>query len=275
MNKDEALKIAEKLTMLLKNQISENIKYFDDDSQLIKLFPDINELTKFTFAVDDWNVIIKCEELKNDTRNENIWIIFNLEKLNYDIYIFTNESLIKVGAPCPLCGFRLNPDDLTIRCKKCGHTNEHHDVMFNCDNCHAELDKVECPNCHNEFTGMLLLGNYTYKVGQIEPFNIPPVDNNDAALFMKHLSGDEDFSFTWDEKPKAMMIYELKYSYPKQSYLHGWLLSVSIDLWEHELNIGRHSTMEPYLKEFVIGTITIKFDGDSSRINISAKPLKL
>ena len=275
MNKDEALKIAEKLTKLLENRNSERIKYYDDDSQLTKLFPDINALTKISFAVDDWNVITKCEELKNDTHNENIWIIFNLEKLNYDIYLFSNKSLIKLGAPCPLCGFRLNPDNLTIRCKKCGHINEHHDIMFNCDNCHSDLDKVECPSCHKEFTGMLLLGSYTYKIDKIEPFNIPPVDNNDAALFMKHITGDEDFSFTWDEKPKAMMIYELKYSYPKQSYLHGLLLSVSIDLWEHELGSGRHTTIEPYLKQYVIGLITIEIGGDIHGVKISAKPLKL
>ena len=59
MNKDEALKIAEKLTKLLENRNSERIKYYDDDSQLTKLFPDINALTKISFAVDDWNVITK------------------------------------------------------------------------------------------------------------------------------------------------------------------------------------------------------------------------
>ena len=71
------------------------------------------------------------------------------------------------------------------------------------------------------------------------------------------------------------MIYELKYSYPKQSYLHGWLLSVSIDLWEHELGSGRHTTIEPYLKQYVIGLITIEIGGDIHGVKISAKPLKL
>lgn len=176
---------------------------------------------------------------------------------------------------CPLCNHPINPLDISILCKHCGKTNEHHNVIFNCDFCQGDLDKMACPNCKKEFTSMLLLGSYKYKTKHIEPFNIHPVDNINATNFFKNLTGEEEFDFAWDEKPKSMMFYKLKYDYPEYSIAHGMLLSISIDLWEHLLNSGKFSTMEQYLKKYVIGSITIEYGGTIPSIRIKAKPLKL
>jgi hypothetical protein len=175
---------------------------------------------------------------------------------------------------CPLCNYPIDPTDISVTCNHCGNVNEHHNVMFQCGFCQTDLEKVVCPNCHKEFTGMLLLGSYTYKLKGIEPFNIPPVDNNDAALFLRKITGEEEFDFRWDKKPKSMMIYELIYSPSGQSSAKGMLLSVSIDLWEHLLGSGEFSTLEGYLKKYVIGSISIVYD-NSSPISVNAKPLQL
>ncbi len=176
---------------------------------------------------------------------------------------------------CPLCNHPIDILDTTIVCKHCGKTNEHHNIMFNCDYCQKDLEKMTCPKCKKEFSVTLLIGSYTYKIKNIEPFNIPPVDNIEAARFLKKMTGVEEFDFKWDEKPKSMMIYELNYAYPEYSIAYGMLLSISIDLWEHLLNSGEFSTMEQYLKRYVIGSITIEYGGNISSILIKAKPLKL
>lgn len=176
---------------------------------------------------------------------------------------------------CPFCNHPIDPTNVSVLCTQCGQINEHHNIIFNCDFCHTDIDKMACPNCKKEFTGILLIGSYKYKTKFIEPFNIPPVDNFEAANFLKKITGDEEFDFIWDEPPKAMMVYELKYAYPEYSYAHGMLLSISIDLWEHLLSSGEFSTMEPYLKKYVIGSITIEYGGNLPTTRIKAKPLKL
>ena len=67
---------------------------------------------------------------------------------------------------------------------------------------------------------------------EIEPFNIPPVDNDEAASFMRRLTGNETFEWFGDRRPRAMMIYSLKYAYPSHSFGHGWLLPISVDGFE-------------------------------------------
>ena len=182
---------------------------------------------------------------------------------------------MEMTSNCPLCDYPINPTDVSILCQHCGNVNEHHNVMFQCESCHTDLEKVVCPNCNREFTGMLLLGSYKFKLKGIEPFNIPPVDNQDAAYFLRKITGEEEFDFRWDKKPKAMMIYELNYSPSNLSFAKGMLLSVSIDLWEHLLESGEFNSMEDYLKKYVIGSISIEYDGQNSPIQVNAKPIQL
>lgn len=64
---------------------------------------------------------------------------------------------------------------------------------------------------------------------ELEPFNIPPVNNQEAALFTRKLTGNESFEFDGVSRPKAFLIHSLKYNYPRHSFAHGWLMSVNID----------------------------------------------
>lgn len=110
---------------------------------------------------------------------------------------------------------------------------------------------------------------------QIEPFNIPPVENHHAALFTKHLTGSETFSFDGDKVPKSMMIYSLKYNYPRHSFANAYLLSIDIDTFDSICSSGRYASMEPIMKQYMIGTIDIEFGGNCSGIEVRARSLRL
>lgn len=100
------------------------------------------------------------------------------------------------------------------------------------------------------------------RLGQLEPFNVPPVDNDEAALFMEHLTGDETFDFDGNQAPRALMIDHLKYAYPRLSSAHGFLLSIDIDTFQSLCNSNQFTTMKPILDATIIGTLGIDFGGD-------------
>ncbi len=110
---------------------------------------------------------------------------------------------------------------------------------------------------------------------EIEPFIIPPVDNHQAAMFTKHLTGSESFEFDSDQRPKAFLIHSLKYNYPRHSFAHGWLLSVDIDSFLNMCNSGKYPTMDPILKSTVIGSIGIEYGGNLTSTSIIAAKLSL
>lgn len=110
---------------------------------------------------------------------------------------------------------------------------------------------------------------------EMEPFNIPPVDNHQAGLFTKHLTGNEIFEFNGDKTPKAFLIHSLKYNYPRHSFAHGWLLSVDVDTFLNMCNSGGHSTMEPILKSTIIGSIQIEYGGDLPNTKIIANKVSV
>lgn len=110
---------------------------------------------------------------------------------------------------------------------------------------------------------------------EVEPFNIPPVDNHQAGLFTRHLTGKETFSFSGNEKPKSMMIYSLKYNYPRHCFAHAYLLSIDLDQFESICSSGLHPTMEGIMKQYVVGNIELEFGGDIAGVNITATPTKL
>ncbi len=110
---------------------------------------------------------------------------------------------------------------------------------------------------------------------EIDPFNIPPVDNQQAAMFTKHLTGTETFEFDATQKPKSVLFYDLKYNYPRHSYAHGWLLSIDIDTLSDICNSGEVSTMEPILKTYIVGAIHIEYGGNLAGIRLEANKLSL
>ena len=109
-------------------------------------------------------------------------------------------------------------------------------------------------------------------LAEIEPFNIPPVDNNSAALFMKYLQGHEAFEFNGIKKPKAIMIYSLKYAYPRHSFADGYLLSIDIDEFTSRAQSGMYSTTETLLKGNVVGRLHIEYGGTLSEPELKFSP---
>jgi hypothetical protein len=112
-------------------------------------------------------------------------------------------------------------------------------------------------------------------LGSLEPFNVPPVDNHQAAMFTKNLNGKETFEFDGEIRPKSFMLYEVKYNLPRHSYAHAFLLSVNIDAFLNECNATRHNTMEPIMKKYVMGRISIEYGGDLTHTQLKAHPYQI
>ena len=94
---------------------------------------------------------------------------------------------------------------------------------------------------------------------QIEPFNIPTVNNDTAASFTRHLSGRETINWKSPVVPKSLMIHSVQYAYPKRSVARGWLLSVSYDDFQN--SPGKFSSVEDALQSLCVGELTIEIGG--------------
>ena len=113
------------------------------------------------------------------------------------------------------------------------------------------------------------------KLKDIEPFNIPPVENYIATKFMRHLSGNETFEFNGDTIPLSVMIFEINYQYPDYSYAYGLMLSIDIDTFYSLCNNLLDENMEPMLKNYGVGKIKIEFGGNLDDVKITANSLSL
>lgn len=109
----------------------------------------------------------------------------------------------------------------------------------------------------------------------IEPFNVQTVDNRQADLFTRHLTGKESFALRGNEKPKSMMIYSLKYNYPGHCFAYAYLLSVGIDQFRAICSSDLYATMDGIIKKFVIGRIELVFGGATDGVSITAIPLNV
>jgi len=107
---------------------------------------------------------------------------------------------------------------------------------------------------------------------EVEPFNLNGVDDNQAALFLRHLSGNESFEFSSEKRPKSIALHTVKYKHPRLCSAHGWLLSVDINTFEMLSNqIGSDIDLfQQMLKEVTIGNIGIDLGGDLSNPRIYA-----
>jgi hypothetical protein len=99
------------------------------------------------------------------------------------------------------------------------------------------------------------------RLRELEPFNVPPVNDQQAALFMRNLTGNETFEFDGDQRPSAMMIYYLEYNYPEITSASAELLSTDIDTFIAACESGKHPTIEDALKEYGVGHIQIEYGG--------------
>lgn len=96
----------------------------------------------------------------------------------------------------------------------------------------------------------------------VEPFNIPPVNDHDTELFLKHLTGNEIFEFEGEAIPKGFLIYDLKYNYPRHCYAHGWLINADINSFIELCNSGIFDSLGPILRTIVVGTLGIEIGGN-------------
>lgn len=108
---------------------------------------------------------------------------------------------------------------------------------------------------------------------EIEYFSVYTVDDHQAELFTKHLTGAESFLLTTEGKPKSMMIYSLKYNYPCRSFAYAYLLSVDVDMFRAACAAGRDKTTKDIMHEYVVGRVELEFGGDIDGIKIKAMPL--
>ena len=108
----------------------------------------------------------------------------------------------------------------------------------------------------------------------VEPFNIPPADNEAAFKFTSHLTGSESFEFD-GMQPRSMIIYSVKYNYPRHCLADAWLLSVGVDEFTRICERTSEPTMEQILKDFVVGSIHIEYGGACNGVMISSKKLSL
>lgn len=106
----------------------------------------------------------------------------------------------------------------------------------------------------------------------VEPSNIPPVDNHSAAMFMRHLTGGETFEWSGSGTPRALIIYDLRYAYPRISSATGWLISIDQDAFERAASRPAQNAAE-LLKRYVVGRLTIEFGGTHPQTTIHAVPL--
>ena len=103
---------------------------------------------------------------------------------------------------------------------------------------------------------------------EIEPFNIPPVANEEAGTFMKHLSGNETFEYVGEKRPQSMCIFDMQYDYPNHCYAYGLLLSIDVDTFYSICKNVIHEEIEPIIKKYSLGSIKIEFGGDLNEVKI-------
>lgn len=103
---------------------------------------------------------------------------------------------------------------------------------------------------------------------EIEPFNIPPVNNEEAGSLMKQLSGNETFEFAGRQKPLSMCIFDLQHHCPNHCHAYGLLLSIDVDTFYSICKNAIHEEVKPIIKKYSLGLIKIEFGGDLNKTKI-------
>jgi hypothetical protein len=106
------------------------------------------------------------------------------------------------------------------------------------------------------------------RIKDVEPFNLPNVDNEQAGSFLRRLSGMETFEFNNTPKPKSMVLFYFNNRYPDYSNARGALLSIGIDQFQE---LCRSATnMAQTMKPNIVGYINIEYGGNIDGVQISA-----
>ena len=106
---------------------------------------------------------------------------------------------------------------------------------------------------------------------ELEPINIPTIDNQEASMFTNHLTGNEIFKFDGNVKPQLLLIHSLKYNYPSHSFATGWLLSIDYDtLMTLSNQYQNDDDYNSSLKKYMVGSIHIEYGGTLQETRITS-----
>lgn len=103
----------------------------------------------------------------------------------------------------------------------------------------------------------------------IEPFNVPPVDNDQAAAFMRHLTGSEDFEWTGAQRPRCMMVFRLEYAYPQRCAALALLFPMSVDALV-TICESASGDMGDVIQRHAIGIVRVAYGGAETGVTIEA-----
>jgi len=93
-----------------------------------------------------------------------------------------------------------------------------------------------------------------YRLRDVEPMNISSTTNNEqASMFMRHLTGNETFTLQSPKRPKTLIFHSLKYNHPRHCFASGWLVPYSIDEMEN--------MTDDRIKGSIIASLHIEFGG--------------
>jgi hypothetical protein len=109
------------------------------------------------------------------------------------------------------------------------------------------------------------------RLRDVEPFNVPPVDNDRAALFMRHLTGKEEFDWAGSQKPRCMMVFRVEYQYPERCVAHALLFPMDIDAFL-AMCASANGAMGDVINAHAIGSIRIEYGGSLATVAVEASP---
>lgn len=103
----------------------------------------------------------------------------------------------------------------------------------------------------------------------VEPFNVPPVDNDQAAAFMRHLTGNELFEWEGSKRPQCMMVFLIQYAHPQRCVAHALLFPMDVNALIAVCELAG-GNMGDVINEHAIGSIRIEYGGGLPNVAIQA-----
>jgi hypothetical protein len=103
----------------------------------------------------------------------------------------------------------------------------------------------------------------------LEPFNVPLVDNERAAIFMQHLTGNETFEWAGAKSPRCLMIFQVEYAYPERCVAHAVLFAMSVDALVAVCE-SASGDMGDVIDGYAIGSLRIEYGGGLPSVAIQA-----
>lgn len=112
-------------------------------------------------------------------------------------------------------------------------------------------------------------------LSNLELFNMPSIDEDEAQKFTKHLFPQDHFNFDGEIRPKGLVFYSLKYAFPKHCFGHAYLLSTDIDTFVTACSAKGLPDASDVFKKYVVGHVEIEFGANLKGTSFLARPMKL